>query len=95
MSDLSEFEVRYNAVEGAQLLMTARLVLEVARLHGAQGAEWIDRFRNATVTELNDAKDSEGNPRDPRISAVSQSVVVNVAKMAKDRFSQLKDEGLL
>ena len=76
-------------------MMMARLLLEVARMKGTEGADFIDRFRNAVVTELNDAKDGGGGPRDPQIAAVSQSVVVNVSKMAKDRYVRLKDEGLL
>lgn len=95
MPNMSEFEIRYNGVEQAQIIMMSRLVLEVARLHGSQGSDWIDRFRNAVVTELNDARTGAGAPRDPQISAMSQSVVANIAKMAKARYEQLKDEGSL
>ncbi len=95
MSELNDFEIRYNGVEQAQIMMMARLLLEVARMKGAEGADFIDRFRNAVVTELNDAEDGGGGPRDQQIAAVSQSVVVNVSKMAKDRYVRLKNEGLL
>ena len=93
---MDDFEIRYNAVETANLLMMQRLLVELARLHGDKGEAVIERFRNAVVTELNDAKEaSTDQPRLRAITEMAQSVVTNVAAMAKDRYGQMKDEGSL
>ncbi len=90
---MDDFEVRYNAMEQANLLMTQRLILEIAIMKGDEGSTWIDRFRNAVVSEIGDTKGIDGNPRPVAMTSMARSVVEGVAKMAQTRLTQLKEEG--
>ncbi len=91
---MTDFEIRYNAVESANLIMIQRLLIELARLNGDNGEAVFDRFRNAVVMELSDAKErATASPRDPRITEMSKQVVAQVSKMAKERYAELKAEG--
>jgi hypothetical protein len=82
-----------NGVLQAQMVMTQRVLVEIARMKGAEGGDWIERYRNAVITELNDATTPDGQPRPAGVSQVSQSVVTNIAQMAKERWVSLRDEG--
>lgn len=92
---MNEFEVRYNAVEHAYMLMIQKLVLEVAIMKGDEGSAWIDRFRNAVVSEIADTKSIDGTQRPAAITSMARSVVEGVAKMSHHRLTQLKEEGSL
>lgn len=88
---MNDFEVRYNAMERANLIMIQRLLFEIADMKGDDGAAWIDRFRNAVVTEISDLKQSDGTPAAREIVQMAHSVVSNTAKMAKERLAQRRD----
>lgn len=92
---MNEFEIRYNAVEQASLLMVQRLMLEIAIMKGEQGSAWIDTFRNAVVSEIGDTQASDGEQRPAAIKAMARSVVENVARMSQERLKQRRDEGSL
>jgi hypothetical protein len=92
---MTDFEVRYNAVEQANLLMMQRLILEIAIMKGDEGPAWIDKFRNAVVSEVVDTQASDGGQRPAAITAMARSVVENVALMSKNRLTQLKEDGIL
>lgn len=88
---MHEFEVRYNAMEQAMLLMIQRLTLELARSKGDQAAQWVDSFRNALVTEINDTmtgQPGEKIPRPPEISLMAKSIVEGIATMTRDRLAE-------
>ncbi len=90
MSD--EFAVRYNAVEHTVLIMLQRLVFEIASMKGEKGTPWIEEFRNACVTEMNDARTSAETQVSQDIRTLSRSIVENVATMAKDRLAARRSE---
>lgn len=92
---MNDFEIRYNAMERANLFKVQRLVFEIAQMKGKDGAAWIDRFRNAVVTELSDIKTMEGGQTPAEVTGLAHSVVMNVAQMAKDRYEQARSESSL
>ncbi len=90
---MEEFEIRYNAMEQAMLLMIQRLAFEVAKTKGEQANQWVEGFRNAIVTEINNTmvREAGGNvPRPTEISEMAKSVVEGIATMTKDRLAELK-----
>lgn len=88
---MDEFLVRYNAMEQAMLLMLQRLTYEVAKTKGDQANEWVDGFRNAIVTEINDTMHGapgSTTPRPNEITDMAKSVVEGIATMTKDRLAE-------
>lgn len=91
---MEEFEIRYNAMEHALLMMSQRLILEVARSKGENGAAWIDAFRNAVTGEISDTR-QVGDERPVAVTKMARSVVEGVTSMAKHRYELLREEGRL
>lgn len=93
---MTEFEIRYHAMETALTQLAQGLVLEIARSKGVDGQTWIDHFKGSVSSEIRKMNfagvSSQG---DSQIRDVATSVVTGVADMAKDRFVRLNDEGLL
>ena len=88
---MEEFEIRYNAMEQAMLLMIQRLALEVAKSKGDDATTWVDQFRNAVVTEINDTMHGapgSTTPRPKEITDMAVSVVSSVATMTKARLAE-------
>ncbi len=90
---MNDFEIRYNAMEHAMLLMIQRLTFEVANTKGDQASKWVEGFRNAIVTEINDTMNLEAGAKVPRpnqVSEMAKSIVEGVATMTKERLAELK-----
>lgn len=88
---MTEFELRYNSMEHAKLLVLQRLILEVADMKGEGALEWIDGFRNAVVSEIGDTMtDQTGSPapRPDRLRSATKNIVQGLTDMAKHRLEQ-------
>lgn len=85
---MNSFEIRYNGIEHAKIVMLQRLLLEVAELQQGDKDDWIDRFRNACITEINETQNAPGTPRPAEVRQMATATVKMVSDMAKHRLAQ-------
>ncbi len=78
---MNDFEIRYNAVEHANLLVLQELVRSVAKLHD-NPTTWIKEFEGSVSRKIEATKNQDGTPRDQRLTEVAKSVVQAVSQMA-------------
>ncbi|MGI8395110.1 hypothetical protein ACRYWZ_01905 [Agrobacterium deltaense] len=64
-----------NANGQATAVILRRLVEAVEKEKGIEGKEWLAEFHNICVSDLKNAKTTDGSARDPQVVATAVSIV--------------------
>lgn len=82
-----DFEIRYNAIERACLMMFKELAHTAATLQD-DPQQWLKDFEASAVKSIEDVRSMDGTQPDPNVTRVATSFVNGVVKLAERKLTQ-------